>query len=158
MTTTKAPVRRSLLPAARIEAGAIVKWQDTHANEIELSVSLARALFPSQYPLSDEELLLLLHTARSLRANPMLNEIYGVKYAANQRVAIVVGYHYFLQRTQENPRYVGFTAWCVDAEGKRIPDGTEDLKKAVAAICLVRIKGFEEPVKFVARMAEFNKR
>ena len=134
-----------------------MKWEDTHANQLELSVGLARALFPSKYPLSDEELLLLLHTARSLRANPMLNEIYGVKYTANDRVAIVVGYHYFLQRAQENPRYAGFTCWCVGPDGKRIADGTEDPKKVTAAICVVKIKGFEEPVKFVARNSEFNK-
>jgi len=154
--TTKLPVRRTLQPAARVSRADIVKWTDRSGTEIALNVDLARELFKTKYPLSDAEVMVFLHQARSMGANPFRRDLMPVKYTPQDPVSLIAGYHYLMSEAKRNPRYRPFRLWYVNADGKRIPDGLETEENVVAAVCEVPIEG-EGTYKFVARMKEFNK-
>lgn len=156
-TLAKMPVRRTLQPAAKIAVGEMVKWQDRQGTEIALNVPLVRSLFKSRHPFTDSEILLFIHQAMAKRANPFVGDLYLVKYAADSPAQLVTGYHYLIQAAKNNPDYAGFETWFIDDQGKRIPDGLETIEKVIACICQVHIKGYDTPVKFVARMKEFKK-
>jgi phage recombination protein Bet len=154
----KLVVRRALQPAAKIGTREMVVWQDRQGTEIALTVDLVRQVLPKgKYPATDAEILLFLQQARSRRANPFTGDMYLIKYAADAAAQIVVGYHHLIATAKSNPNYAGFSLHYVDGGGKRIADGLEEEKNVIAAVCSVAIKGFEEPVKFVARMKEFRK-
>ena len=158
MSETKPVLRRQLQPAIPIDTASIVRWEDRQGNEVALNVPLVRELFKQKHALTDAEILMFLHQARSRRANPFLGDIYAIKYAADSPLAIQAGYHFFMRVAKENPAYDGFEVWCVDSNGKRIPDGLETEANSIAAICEVYLKNQSHAVKFVAPMKDFNKR
>lgn len=154
---TRPALRRSLQAAAPVSVKGVVKWHDERGTEIALNVPLARSMFKSKYPFTDVEMALFIQQCYARRANPYLGDMYPIKYSASDPAAFVTGYHYLMGQVKKSPDYRGFDLHYVDAEGKRIPDGLESAEKVVAAICQVRITGYESPVKFVARMKDFNK-
>jgi hypothetical protein len=153
----RVPMRRSLQPAATIAPGEMVKWLDRQGTELALNVPLVRTLFKSRNPFTDAEIMVFIQQARAKRANPFVGDLYLVKYAADAPAQMVTGYHYLIQAAKNNPEYAGFETWFVDLQGKRIADGTETTENVVACVCLVHIRGYEQPVKFVARIKEFKK-
>lgn len=152
------PVRRTLQQAQKIAVTEPVRWIDRQGTSFEITVALARELFKSKYPFTDTELLTFLHYGRSMRANLIKRDMHLIKYAQGDPAQIVMGYHFFMAIAKEDPNYDNYDLWCVDAEGKRIKDGLETAENVVAAICEVYQKNKSRPVKFVARMREFNKR
>ncbi len=158
MAEKKLPVlvRRVLQPAAKITHDAVVSWVDSQGTEIALTEALVKALFQGRNPFTPTECLLFLQQARSRRANPFLGQIYLVKYAPDSPASIVTGYPWLMERARDDPDYDNYATWAVDAQGKRIADGLETKETVVAYVCEVYNKS-RRPVKFVARMAEFNK-
>ena len=111
MTEKKPVLRRALQPAVPIDTTSMVKWDDRQGNEVALSVALVRELFKQKHALTDPEILLFLHQARSRHANPFQGDIYAIKYDADSPLAIQAGYHFFMQIAKENPAYDGFFGW-----------------------------------------------
>ena len=151
------PIRRALQARQAISPKEMVTWVDDGGTEVGLNAGLVQYLFKSKYPITDREALLFIQQAKARRANPFTGDIYLVKYSASDPAQIVTGYHYFMRKVKENADYRGYSLWYVDKEGKRIADGLETPESVVAAVALVRIAGYEEPVKFVARMKDYNK-
>ena len=152
------PKSRSLQPLREVSDVAPVKWNDRSGTEHSLSIADVRALFPSRHAYTNGEMLIFLQKCRSAGADPFAGDLYLIKYSANDKAQHVTGYHFFMALAKENPNYDNFELWYVDAQGKRIPDGLEDDKKVVAAVCQVYHKGSARPVKFVARATEFVKK
>ena len=156
--TRTAPARRKLRPLARIGVAEAVTWNDNRGTSISLTVAAVRDILPhGRYPATDAEILLFLHQARSMEANPFMRDLHLIKYAPNDPAAIVTGYHFLMATAKANPAYRGYEQWFVNRDGKRIQDGLADEENVVAAICEVHMAGYDQPVRFVARKKEFNK-
>jgi phage recombination protein Bet len=154
----KLPVRRKLAPIqARPTETQVVQWTDDAGTDVSLSLADVKELFRGKYPLTDREWLLFLHQCRSKRANPFQGDLYPIKYAADGAVALVTGYHHLMRQAKRSPDYAGFSQWFVNADGKRIPDGLETLENVLAAVCEVYVRGYQEAVRFTARLKEFRK-
>jgi phage recombination protein Bet len=158
MTMANKPVIRTLMAQRQVAEDAVVRWEDRQGTQLALTIADVRELFPSKYPFTAGEMITFLQQCRTMGANPFLREVHLIKYDANAPAQIVTGYHYFIRRAQENPTYDGFELWYVNAGGERIPDGLETKENVVAAVCQVFNRSRSHPTRFVARMAEFNKR
>jgi phage recombination protein Bet len=154
---SQVPVRRKLAPGAAIDKVTEIKWVDKwRETEVALSVNMARQILSLPSKASDSEVLHFLYRCAGRGLDPIQGDAYCVKYDESKPASFIVGYHVFMRAAQANPGYGGFECWCVNGDGKRVPDGTETRENIAAAICEVHVKD-RLPFKAVCRMVEFNK-
>ncbi len=60
---------------------------------------------------TDAELALAFMVCKQQNLNPLAGDVHLVKYAANQKLQIIVSKYAFLKRAERNKNYDGFKAW-----------------------------------------------
>jgi phage recombination protein Bet len=152
--------RPRTLQTVQQDAGAIVKWEDTHGQTLALEVKDIQTQLCAKATAS--EAMLFLRVASNLRANPFLQEVFLVKYADNAPAAIVVGMPFFLARAAANPNYDGYEAGILNLEGQPISTiiAVAEGKDANVggAWCKVYVKGRRVPVLVEVKLSEYLKR
>lgn len=149
------PVRRELAIVSPVPTD-VQKWEATiDQREVRISVALVAARYAGTYPLTKLECWNFIEVCRSQGARPF-EDIHIIKYDAGAPAQPVCAYTFLMARAKRDPYYNNFDLWFVDEKGKRIHEGLEVVGNIVAAVCVVKNKK-RDPIRFVARLKEFNK-
>jgi phage recombination protein Bet len=95
----------------KTEERAVVTYKPELGDVVKLSPGIVRNMLTSGgQPPTDQEVLLFISTAKHLRLNPFLREIYLIKYSPKYPAAIVIGKDAYHRQAVANPDYDGHEA------------------------------------------------
>lgn len=158
-------------PRALLE-GKCIKFQpQDKSQEIVLDVKIARFLCSNTksdgtiIEVSDVECMRFIHTCQSYKLDPLLNEIYFIKYDKVKPANFIVAYDIFLKRASAHPRYKGLqTGWILQKIGVKAGDSRKHIKSGddiaedmmiIGAWCHALHEGIETPIE-IATLKERN--
>ena len=158
-------------PRALLE-GKCIKFQpQDKSQEIVLDVKIARFLCSNTksdgtiIEVSDVECMRFIHTCQSYKLDPLLNEIYFIKYDKVKPANFIVAYDIFLKRASSHPRYKGLqTGWMLQKIGVKSGDSRKHIKSGediaedmmiIGAWCHALHEGIETPIE-IATLKERN--
>jgi phage recombination protein Bet len=166
-------LRCSCYPKAPVLAAGIDRGKERYGKQLETQLARAQATDNRQLatltkrevkellcPLAtDIEIEIFLRFCAAERLNPFMGEVYPIKYAADAKMAIVIGYQFFLKRAGRNPNYAGYEAGViVEDSAKRVEfrDGTFLFPGDVlrGGWCKVAVTGRATP-KHTVNLSEF---
>lgn len=135
----------------------------TEHGKVSLSPDIIRRYLVSGEPekVTGQEIVMFLTLCKYQKLNPFLREAYLIKFG-NDPATIVTGKEVFTKRAAKNPNSNGWKAGVtvqlassdlLEREGTLVLDG----EKLVAGWCEVRRKDWEQPIKAVASMKEYQR-
>lgn len=158
-------------PRALLEGERVNFQPQDKSQKIVLDVKIARFLCSNiksdgtVLEVSDVECMRFVHTCQSYKLDPLLNEIYFIKYDAVKPANFIVAYDIFLKRASNHPRYRGLqTGWILQKIGTKAGDSRKIIKGGddiaedmmiVGAWCHALHEGIDTPIE-IATLKERN--
>ena len=120
-TTAVTPERTINFDAERLLKQGDCKFMSDHNAEIKLDFKIVRMIASTSKgaTISDTECLMFIRTCEIYKLDPLLKEIYLIKYDMSKPAQIVIAADVFLRIADSHPDYYGYeTGWIVEVAGK----------------------------------------